>query len=299
MEKYGGLIRILPVTATFFLIGSLAIAGLPPFNGFASEWLTFEALILGVTTSSLYLKALFVVSIGFLALTSGLAAACFVKAVGITFLARPRSAFPQNVTVHEPLSMKVGMGILALLSLIFGIFADRVFLLIKGVLPGLDLTTPTGEVFFAEAARLTTTGPYAISLPLIALCLVGTIGLVYGMVHLATSSRRTTRGALWACGAPMEHVLFAGASERAEITATGFGRTLMVIFRNLVKTEVTTDSHGTEVHMIDYWRTRFYLPVARAGMTLSSSIRKLQSGNVNTYLLYMFLALCILLLTTL
>jgi hydrogenase-4 component B len=299
MEKYGGLIRILPVTATLFLVGSLAIAGLPPFNGFASEWLTFEALILGVTTSSLYLKALFVVSIGFLALTSGLAAACFVKAVGITFLARPRSTFAENVLVREPLSMKVGMGILALLSLVLGIFADRVFALIKGVLPGLGLETTSSEVFFAQTTHLTATGTYAISLPLVALCLAGALVIVAGFVYLVTSSRRTTRGALWACGAPMEHGLFAGPSERAEITATGFGRTLMVIFRRLVKTKVTNDERGVEVHMIDYWRAHLYLPVARAGVTLSSSIRKLQSGNVNTYLLYMFLALCTLLLTTL
>ena len=92
IEAYGGLIKVMPQTAFFFLAGSLAISALPPFNGFFSEWMTFQSLFVGISTFSLATKVIFLLATGALAFTGGLAAACFVKAFGVTFLARPRSA---------------------------------------------------------------------------------------------------------------------------------------------------------------------------------------------------------------
>ena len=92
LEAYGGLLRVMPYTATFFLVGSLAIAALPPFNGFVSEWLTFQVLFAGVIGSPLAVKIAFLIALTSLVFTSGLAVACFVKVFGTTFLARPRSA---------------------------------------------------------------------------------------------------------------------------------------------------------------------------------------------------------------
>src|SRR5581483_11066 len=92
LEAMGGLIRRMPQTAALFLIGSLAIAGLPPFNGFISEWLTFQGLLSSFQISRHTVNLIFVLGIAALALTSGLAAACFVRAFGIAFLALPRSA---------------------------------------------------------------------------------------------------------------------------------------------------------------------------------------------------------------
>ena len=131
MEEYGGLIKYMPQTAFFFLIGSMAISALPPFNGFFSEWLTFQSLFQGIITLDSAMRWLFVLAVGALAFTGGLALACFVKAFGATFLARPRS--PEVVHAKEsPRSMLFGMGALALLSLLFGIFSSQAtFLLAK------------------------------------------------------------------------------------------------------------------------------------------------------------------------
>src|SRR5437667_3363293 len=87
MEEMGGLIKRMPWTALFFLIGSAAISALPPLNGFASEWIVFQVLLGGFNIPVPEIAALMPVAVGMLALTSGLAAACFVKAFGITFLA--------------------------------------------------------------------------------------------------------------------------------------------------------------------------------------------------------------------
>ena len=92
MEEMGGLIRRMPSTALYFLIGAIAISGLPPLNGFVSEWLTYQALLAGFGATPRLTRVAFPIAGALLALTAALAAACFVKAFGITFLALPRSA---------------------------------------------------------------------------------------------------------------------------------------------------------------------------------------------------------------
>ena len=108
MEKLGGLIRRMPQTALLFLIGAIAISGLPPLNGFVSEWLTYQALLAGFGSTEKLTRILFPVAGSLLALTAALAATCFVKAFGITFLALPRSK--EAETAHEcGFSMVAGM----------------------------------------------------------------------------------------------------------------------------------------------------------------------------------------------
>ncbi|MCX6013598.1 MAG: proton-conducting transporter membrane subunit, partial [Chloroflexi bacterium] len=125
MEEYGGLIKYMPATAIFFLIGSMAISALPPFNGFFSEWLTFQTLFQGISALDLTAKWIFMVSAGALAFTGGLALACFVKAFGVTFLARPRSGEVQHAK-ESSIFLCVGMGALAVATLLFGLFSGYV-----------------------------------------------------------------------------------------------------------------------------------------------------------------------------
>src|SRR5436853_3941852 len=91
MEEMGGLAKRMPKTAFYFLLGAVAISALPPLNGFVSEWLTYQSLLQGFGTTTSLVRLMFPLSGAMLALTGALAAACFVKAFGITFLAQPRS----------------------------------------------------------------------------------------------------------------------------------------------------------------------------------------------------------------
>jgi hydrogenase-4 component B len=102
IEEMGGLIKRMPVTAFAFLIGSAAISALPPLNGFASEWLLFQSLLGGIHIPVAAVAILMPVAVGLLALTGGLAAACFVKAFGITFLAIPRSKEAEQAREAPP-----------------------------------------------------------------------------------------------------------------------------------------------------------------------------------------------------
>ncbi|MDD5593910.1 MAG: proton-conducting transporter membrane subunit, partial [Candidatus Margulisbacteria bacterium] len=122
MEKLGGLIKKMPWTAGFFLVGAMGISALPPFNGFVSEWLTLIVLFLGALAVTGGLKLFLALTAAALALTGGLAAACFVKAFGITFLARPRSR-KAELAEEVPLSMNLGAGFLAAMTVLLGLGA--------------------------------------------------------------------------------------------------------------------------------------------------------------------------------
>ena len=120
MERLGGLIRVMPATSFLFLVACCAISALPPFNGFASEWLILQAILLSPALPQWGLK-LIVPAVGaLLALAAALAAACFVRAYGITFLGRPRS--PVAATAHDVDRWSVAaMAVLATLCLLAGI----------------------------------------------------------------------------------------------------------------------------------------------------------------------------------
>ncbi len=120
MNRLGGLIRFMPWTAAFFLIGTLSIAALPPFNGFVSEWLTLQTMLQSASLQSIPVKITFALSGAALALTAGLAVTCFVKAFGMSFLGMGRSESSRRA-VELPWSMRSAMGFLAFLCIVSGI----------------------------------------------------------------------------------------------------------------------------------------------------------------------------------
>ena len=135
MERLGGLIRGMPQTAFAFLVGCAAISALPPLNGFVSEWLTFQAILLSPQLPSWGLKLLVPAVGALLALSAALAAACFVKAFGVTFLGRPRGRAAERAQETDRLSL-AAMFVLALLCLIVGVapglFIDALAPVVRG-----------------------------------------------------------------------------------------------------------------------------------------------------------------------
>lgn len=302
MEAYGGLIKRMPWTAVFFLMGAVAISGLPPFNGFVSEWLTFQALFAGITTLPIVPKLVFILSMASLAFTGGLAAACFVKAFGVTFLARPRSAAPERA--HEsPLSMRIGMALLATLTVVLGLGASVVAPILNHI-----------EAFLRDQrlANTTPATPHAIQigattqLSMLALGLAFAVALAvtYGVTRIWSRRQRVVINRTWDCGAPL--------TPRMEITATGFARSILVVFRGLIRPQlhvaITTGTASApyatrriavEQHVPDLYRLYVYHPLLSAYEWSARWVRKIHSGNLNAYLAYMFLTVIVLLLWTL
>ena len=120
LEELGGLQRRMPVTGTTFLIACCSIVGLPLFNGFISEWLTFRSFLAGSVLTNTKAQIVLPLMVGVLALIGGLAAACFVKVFGVAFLGRPRSTEAEHA-VEVPVPMRGGMALLAAACLLIGI----------------------------------------------------------------------------------------------------------------------------------------------------------------------------------
>lgn len=298
IEKYGGLIKLMPYTAVFFLIGSLAISGLPPFNGFVSEWLTFQSLFAGVSTQSAIIKGIFIFSAGSLALTGGLAAACFVKAFGITFLARPRSIEAQKAKESTPFIL-ISMGFLASLCLILGIFSSFIIDTLQMVAKSLSaLGNSTSSLKISNMSLQINKGLFAtLDIPILTLCIVIALSITYVFISFISRNQKAVRRTVWDCG-------YSLLTSRMEITATGFSRSLIIIFKGIFQ---PTKQHEIEyvdadiryfsksktvtLGIVNIYEQYLYFPLHIKLDLASKHVKKIQSGNINQYLLYIFLML--------
>jgi hydrogenase-4 component B len=299
MEEMGGLIKRMPRTALCFLVGACAISALPPLNGFASEWLVFQALLGGSAIPQPEVALIMPVAVAMLALTSGLAAACFVKAFGITFLAIPRS--PEAAHAHEaPRSMQVGMAALVLACVGLGLAPALAVRGLGAALSGLERLAPAG-VEFTLGLPLRVPGAVGeMSSPLLALGLLLLLGLVPLGLRLAGADRRVRVGDTWGCGR-------IGQTARMEYTATAFAEPLRRVFAELYRPsqDLSIDFHPASryfVQSIEYrseihpWFERvLYDPLLFLLRRAATWTRLLQGGSLHLYLVYMTLALLVLL----
>ncbi len=301
MEELGGLIRPMPVTAFCFLIGAVAISGLPPLNGFVSEWLTYQSLLAGFGATGGLTRILFPLAGSMLALTGALAAACFVKAFAITFLALPRGA--KSNPVHEaPSSMLVGMGWLAFSCVALGLGAtwflplfDTMNEQLLGSKVGTNLITARGWVLSVGTPQggLVSTSVIAIALLFL---------LIPAVLLVAIAGRRFARrrGPTWDCGLP-------GLSEENEYTATAFSKPLRMIFSVLYqpRREIQAvfdvspyfpKAIHFESEIEPTFEKRLYVPLKDLLLWFATRMGAIQAGSIHAYLTYIFVTLVLLLL---
>jgi len=301
MEEMGGLIKRMPKTAVCFLIGAVAISALPPLNGFVSEWLTYQSLLQGFGTTTSLIRLMFPLSGAMLALTGALAAACFVKAFGITFLAQPRSEHARQA--HEaPFTMLLGQGILTAACVFLGLFPalflklfDPLTQQLTGQQLSQQLSTANGLVLSGVAAHGGTVSTLGLTLML--LCLLP-VPLVLCLLFARRSKTRIAP--TWDCGQR-------GLTPQMEYTATGFSKPIRMIFKTLFRphrevqreydfspyfaTTIRFESHVEEV-----FQTRIYRPLKWLVLRASRRLRALQAGSLQAYLIYIFVTLLLLLL---
>ena len=295
LNALGGLARAMPVTALAFGIGAAAISGLPPLNGFASEWLTFQGLIGagGETALSLVARSAVLLAVGGLGLTAALAVACFVKATGMSFLALPRS--PGAAGARETgRTMGAAMASLAIACVGVGMAAGPVSSVIAGVSGGLLGHAPDAGSSGPIDSVVGIDAVYAAA-PLAVVLLA-----VAGVTWLVGVRRRTTRRtATWTCGIVPEAAF--------EYTATSYAKLIRLYFGPVLRParEVSVELHpgtpfprtvryrGEVSHVID---ERLYGPLHRAAVSAAELVRRLQSGSLQLYLAYAVAALVALLL---
>jgi hydrogenase-4 component B len=274
IEKMGGLVKSMPFTAGLFLIGAIAISALPPLNGFVSELMIFQAFFQSFSIGDPYVIILLFISLSLFALTSALAAACFVKAFGIIFLAMPRSEKARNA--HEVSRyMLIGPAILSVLCIILGVFAYQVFQF-------LGYTPPIPNMLWIFILLLIFTA------------------ILASFMFLAV--RRKSRVAdTWACGLP-------APDSQTEYTASGFSEPILTFFKPIYQTKKNSERHfwdkhlsifkngAAEIQTMKIFEEKIYLPVARFIQRLSQRTTDVQNVDLDTFILYSFVTVIILLI---
>ncbi len=281
LERMGGLLRRMPWTGLFFLVGCLSISALPPFNGFVSEWLTFQTALQAWSLEGGVMRSLIPIAAAMLALTGALAAACFVKVYGVAFLWQARSR-PVRRARPTPLGMRLGQGLLALLCLLAGVFPTGLLQLLDAVpqqLFGQGLTEATAHGWLWLTPLSARTASYAAPIVVIALAAVWLLG-VWWLRRLAVNRIRVYDP--WDCG-------FASSIPRPSMqyTATAFTQPIRRIFGVLFHLDERVE-RGEEIRyqlqVGDRAWGLFYQPVERIIRAAARRIGFLQSGQVRVYL---------------
>jgi formate hydrogenlyase subunit 3/multisubunit Na+/H+ antiporter MnhD subunit len=297
MEHLGGLIHRMPQTAFAFLIGCVAISALPPFNGFVSEWLTFQAILLSPQLPSWGLKFLVPAVGGLLALSAALAAACFVKAFGVIFLGRPRTGAAGCAKETDSFSLAA-------------MFAFAALCLAAGILPGffIDALAPVvqslvGDQMPGQASiKWLSIVPVAESRSsynglLVFIFIIASASLSAYVIH-RLASRAVRRAPAWDCGFP-------DASPVTQYTAASFAQPIRQVFgtfvfraREHVEMPPPGDLHPAriQVELHDLAWELIYAPIAAAVSFVSGGLDYLQFLTIRRYLGIVFGTLVFLLL---
>ena len=292
MEHLGGLIRRMPQTALAFLVGCVAISALPPLNGFASEWLTFQAILISPRLDPWALKLLVPAVGALLALAAALAAACFVKAYGVSFLGRPRTVAAAEARETDGFSLA-------------GMFTLAGLCLAAGVLPGFVIDALAPAVKAVEGARMPVQASQAwLTIVPVAearssyngLLLLLFISVSAGLAALAIhefASRAVRRAPAWDCGAP-------DPNPATQYTAASFAQPIRRVFgttlfaaREAVDMpapgEMRPARYAVVVH--DPIWEGLYAPIASAVGFAATRLNRLQFLTIRAYLALVFLAL--------
>jgi len=297
IERLGGLIHRMPQTAFLFLVGSVAISALPPLNGFVSEWLIFQAILLSPELPSWGLKFLVPATGALLALSAALAAACFVRAFGVTFLGRPRSHAVDGARETDRWSLSA-MTIAAL------------FCLIAGLVPGLfiDLLAPVSKKLVGETMPLQSTLDWLSIVPIaesrssyngaLIFLFVAATGMFAAFAIHRLASDKLRRGPAWDCGYPdpSPATQYSGSSFSQPVRRV-FG-TLLFRARERVEMPRPGDTRAARltVDLRDLVWDTLYAPIADGISFIADRLNHLQFLTIRQYLSLVFFALVSLLM---
>jgi hydrogenase-4 component B len=279
IDQLGGVGRRMPLTAAAFLLGSVAIVGLPPLNGFVSEWVVFQALLhSGEATTALRVAS---AAASGLALIGGLALACFTKVDGVVFLGRPRSAAAAQAA--EPGLASVGpMLALAAACFVIGVYPELA--IVPAVAVGMSVAgTPMPA---AELAAVGAALPRVALGALAVMVLSALLWLARG--HLLARASVATSGT-WACA-------WTPLTARMQYTASSFAAPILRAFGPVAGVRAHADAGGFQSHPIDLVLDGAVFPAWRRVGRMALEARLLQAGRLRWYLLYVILTVLALLL---
>jgi hydrogenase-4 component B len=279
IDSMGGLIKKLPRTAILFLVAAVAICGLPPLNGFVSEFLIYIGLFAGIHSGSLAITTFFILSVLGLVIIGGLALLCFTKAFGIVFLGNARSNYDHEIREAEPSKLFPGY-LITLFIIAIGLF-PQIFIRL--------LNNPVGLFIngFADAGSVKNVVTILQSVSLISWAFLIVLGIILGADHLVSRNRKKVIAPTWGCG-------FESPGSKMQYTASSYVRS----YRKLMQPLLQMNKREEEIKGIFsrpiHSRTHPYDKVEAVLIDLPlkimnwflAKVRFVQTGNIRHYLLY-------------
>ena len=288
IEHLGGLLKRMPVTGAAFLVGATAISGLPPLNGFVSEFLLFLGSFLAAGAVKLPIGIAGVAAVAGLALIGGLAAACFVKAFGIVFLGQPRTRAAEEAREQGPL-LVIPMLLLAGACVAIGVGSPWLLTVLARVLPG-------GTALPAAGAGLMAARPALLGVTTVAAAFLALLSATLGVRAMLLRGRDVRSTNTWDCG-------YARPTPRIQYTASSFAQPILDLFAPMLGTRVSSvrplglfpARASLETATPDSFRERVFRPVFSEVDRVLAKFRRLQEGRVQVYVLYIAITLIALL----
>jgi hydrogenase-4 component B len=293
IEQLGGLMKKMPRTAILFLIGSLAICGLPPFNGFVSEYLIYLGMFKSLSAANLYQSILILGTIVSLSLIGGLALFCFTKAFGIIFLGQPRSekaSTAKEVSRDMIFPQYITLSIIILIGMVPVVFVKPVFNIVSQAFNISDVTSLISSSVNNLTQISILSGVFVITFAIL---------LVYRYFHL--KSKQVSTGPTWGCG-------YTAGTSKQQYTATSYTYNYNHIAKPLLQTKkIMEDIRENEIfpgkrsfksNNDDVFK-KFLIdkPVDWVSDKLKK-IAVMQTGQIQHYILYAFVFMLLVFLLT-
>ncbi len=274
LDRLGGAARRMPVSAALFLVGSVAIVGLPPLNGFVSEWLVFRALLdAGLAGDALRMAVLWVAVLG---LIGALALACFAKVAGVVFLGTPRDAAAAPAReapagmIGPPVALAAACAAIGLLPVAVSLPVVRVGALLAGTSPAT--VWPGGVDLPAAGATWLAVG------------LVAAVAVVWSFRARVARGRVAGAAGTWACGDP-------APTARMQYTGSSFAAPLLIAYGPVAGVRTARSASSLAARFADPVLDGLVAPAWRGVERAALRLRPMQRGRLSGYLLYMVAAL--------
>ena len=278
IDNLGGLIKKMPLSGLFFIIGSVAICGLPPFNGFVSEFIIYASMILGLPAMQRQYFVTMIIALASLAIIGTMAILCFTKATGVIFLGNPRTDNAKNVQKEVGLNMLIPMGILSLLSLLIGIFPQYFVMPVLSVV-NMFIYGDGVSIMLYSIVKMVQTLSFLFFV-------FFTIFLFVGIGRYFFNKGKTTH-TTWGCGydKPNNRMQYS-ASSYAEL----FISTLKPMFKRVTHIKNPKGLFPTEayyeVEIEDIEEAYIVKPLIKLDEKILAKFERIQNGNMQQYILF-------------
>jgi len=283
MDKLGGLIKQMPQTAALFLIGAIAIAGIPPFNGFISEFIIYSGLVEGLKLGDLSQTSLIVLTFAGLSIIGGISLLAFSKTFSAIFLGSARKKLHHNP--HEVSKLMLVPQYLIVAVMISVAFMPQFYMNgISNLLSAMSLAP-----VLAEPVAVTSNYEIVSTINLYFLILTGIVALIWGIRHFATKENKNEINETWGCA-------YVAPNSRMQYTGKSFSKPFAKIFsfivieekkfKELEPGEIFPKGRKYASHYHDFFELKMIKPISERLIFGANYFKFIQNGRVQSYVLY-------------